>query len=59
MDRMYAHIAAGATAAADARARVHQGLGLGWQSTFPCENSAFSMITGTKRQPRRLGQRST
>ncbi|MCU1389431.1 MAG: hypothetical protein JWL72_2769 [Ilumatobacteraceae bacterium] len=65
---MYAPNAAGHAAAA--RVRVHAGvaqltLGYGWQSVMsPCDDSvstnvAFMAITGNKRQPRRLGQRST
>ncbi len=61
MDRTYAHTTAGATAA-DARTRDHQGLGSGWPTvTSPCvKSNNFAMaITPNKRQPRRLGQRST
>jgi hypothetical protein len=41
---------------------VELGLGYGWQSVvaFPCDHADFSKaITTNKRQPRRLGQRST
>jgi hypothetical protein len=58
----YAHQTAGVTAAA-ARVRGQLGLGNGWQmvaAAFPCANSDFAMATtSNKRQPRRLGQRTT
>ena len=65
---MYAPNAAGHAAAA--RDRAHAGvaqltLGYGWPSVMsPCDDSdsanmAFMAITGNKRQPRRLGQRTT
>lgn len=65
MNSTHAHITAGAIAAG-ARSRVQQGLGYGWPTTSasafatPCMNSdVFMAATGNKRQPRRLGQRST
>ena len=61
MDRMMnAHHTAGATAA-DARMRVQHGLGYGWQMVVsPCAISDFAVATtSNKRQPRRLGQRTT
>ncbi len=60
MDTMRVEGAAGMTAA---RARIsvqQQGLGAGWHPvTSPCDNSNFAMAITTKRQPRRLGKRST
>ncbi len=59
MTRTNAHITVGPTAAV-ARVRVQQGLGYGWPTaTFPCDSSVAMAVTSNKRQPRRLGQRST
>jgi hypothetical protein len=53
----------GAAGMAAARARIsgqQLDLGYGWHpAASPCDNPNFAMAITTKRQPRRLGQRST
>ena len=60
MTHSHAHTAVGA-AAAVARVRVQQVLGYGWPTAFsPCDSTTgFIMENANKRQPRRLGQRTT
>jgi len=56
---MHAHGTAGLAAAAS-RARVQLGLGYGWQMVaVPCDSTDFAVESTNKRQPRRLGKRST
>lgn len=56
---MHAHGTAGLTAAAT-RVRVQLGLGYGWQmAALPCDITDFAVQSTNKRQPRRLGKRST
>ena len=55
----HAHNTVGIAAVARASA-AQQVLGYGWHPvTSPCSDSAFMAITPNKRQPRRLGQRTT